>query len=139
LAYDEACARTPSGSAFAPSSYYAPLFDIAKIAIEPAGDGPRPWPDLGVATISEGDLDFEILTPTEDGRVPKRLVSIAQPVVSLIVEMDDSARAVPTDPDPIDFDEVLAYVVIRTKHHQVRLLTVVDSGSSFCKSAPILI
>jgi hypothetical protein len=75
----------------------------------------------------------------EDGRVPKRLVSIAQPVVSLIVEMDDAARAVPTDPDPIDFDEVLAYVVIRAKHHQVRLLTVVDCGSSFCKSAPILI
>src|SRR6266446_1819145 len=87
-----------------PSSYYASLFDKAKIAIQPACDGPRPWPNLGVATISEGDLEFEILMLTEDRRVPQRLVSIAQQVMSLIVEMDDAARAVrgPTDPDPID-------------------------------------
>jgi hypothetical protein len=68
-----------------------------------------------VATIGEGDLEFEILMPTGDGRIDRRLVSIAQQVVSFIVEMDDAARAVrdPTGPDPIDFDEVLAYVVIR--------------------------
>jgi hypothetical protein len=100
------------------ASHYASLFDAAKISIQPAVNGPRPWPELGVARIGkgdgEGDLDFEILMPTEEGCVPERLVSRARSVLSHVVEMDDAARiAHDADPDPIDLDEVLAYVVIR--------------------------
>jgi hypothetical protein len=101
-----------------PSSHYASLFDAAKILIEPACSGQRPWPELGVATIGkddgEGDLDFDILMPTEEGHVPERLISVAQSVLSNVTEMDDAARAASdTDPYLLDHDEVLAYVVIR--------------------------
>src|SRR5262249_11935672 len=90
------------------SSHYASLFDAGKISIQPATGG-HPWPELGVAVIGkgdgEGDLDFEILIPTEEGRVPERLVSIARSVLSNVVEMDEAARA-PDDANPhlIDHD-----------------------------------
>jgi hypothetical protein len=99
-----------------PASYYASLFDAAKITIKPAGNGPRQWPECGVAIIGKGDLEFEIVIPTEEGRVPEKLVSITRSVLSQVVEMDDAARA-GDDAGPlhqsIDEDEVLAYVVIR--------------------------
>ena len=94
-----------------PSSHYASLFDAAEIVIQPACGGPRPWPELSIATIGEGDLEFEILMPTEEGRTPPRHAATARSVLSQIVEMDDAARAVP-DATDFDLDEALAYVVI---------------------------
>jgi hypothetical protein len=95
------------------ASYYASLFDAAKITIEPAA---RSWPEVGVATIGQGDLEFEMCIPTEEGRVPEKLVSMARSVLSRVVEMDDAARD-SNDAGPlhesVDEDEVLAYVVIR--------------------------
>ena len=62
----------------------------------------------------EGDFDFDILMPTEEGHVPERFISVAQSVLSNVTEMDDAARAAgDTDPNPLDHDEVLAYAVIR--------------------------
>jgi hypothetical protein len=94
-----------------PSSHYASLFDAAEFSIQPACAGPRPWPELGIATIGEGDLEFEVLMPTEAGHIPPRHVATARSVLSQIVEMDDAARAVP-NPTDHDFDEALTYVVI---------------------------
>ena len=94
-----------------PSSHYASLFDRAEISIRPAAGGRRPSPELAVATIGEGDLEFEIFMLTEQGRVLPAHVSTARSVLSQIVEMDDAARAVPDLTDD-DYDETLAYVVI---------------------------
>jgi hypothetical protein len=94
-----------------PSCHYVSLFDAAEITIQPASGGQRRWPDVGVAAIGEGDLQFEILMPTEHERIPQRHVSTARSVLSQIVAMDNAARALPDVTDD-DYDEVLAYVVI---------------------------
>jgi hypothetical protein len=70
---------------------------------------------MRVAIIGKGDLEFEILIPTEKGRVPEKLVSITRSVLSQVVEMDDARAGDDAGPlhQSIDEDEVLAYVVIR--------------------------
>lgn len=95
-----------------PSSHYLSLFDAAEISISPpSAAAGRAWPELGLATIGEGDLEFEILMPTEHGRIPERHVLRARSALSQIVEMDNAARALPDVADD-DYDEALAYMVI---------------------------
>ena|SRR5688572_14735306 len=92
-----------------PSSHYSSLFDESNIVIQPGVGGQRPRPEAGVVTIGAGDLEFEILLPAVEGRVPPSYISAAKSVLSQIVDMDEAARALP---DTIDHDEILAFVVV---------------------------
>ncbi|MCX7358940.1 MAG: hypothetical protein NT015_12470 [Alphaproteobacteria bacterium] len=91
------------------SADYAALFDETKAKIQPAIGGQRATPEMGVVTIGEGDLEFEVWLPSDRGSLPPAHVSTAKSVLGQIVRMDDEARAIP---DIIDSDENLAWVAI---------------------------
>ena len=91
------------------SSDYLELFRIAPIVIHPATGGQRRTRPLAVAELGDGDLAFEVFMPAEGDEVPQKFIHIAESVLSKIVEMDDAARAIPSD---YDDDECLAYMKI---------------------------
>jgi hypothetical protein len=91
------------------SADYVALFDEAKITIQPATRGQRATPEMGVVTIGEGDLEFEIWLRSDRGNIPPMQLTTAKSVLSQIVSMDDQARAIP---DIIDSDENLAWILI---------------------------
>jgi len=61
----------------------------------------------GVAELGEGDLAFDIYMPVIDGEVPSAYLDAARLMLSQIVQMDDAARAIPSD---FDHDESLACI-----------------------------
>ncbi|HEX8902166.1 hypothetical protein [Vitreimonas sp.] len=57
--------------------------------------------------MGEGDLEFDIYMNAANGVVAPDQLDAARSVLSQIVEIDDAARAIPTD---LDHDEVLARI-----------------------------
>jgi hypothetical protein len=94
--------------------HYVALFDSALVkVVPPSGIRPFGQTNHGVAELSEGDLEFEIYMPVIDGEVPTAYLDAARSMLSQIVQMDDAARAIPSD---FDHDERLACIMMHDVH-----------------------
>lgn len=90
------------------ASHYLNLFDSAPIfPVRPELSRRFGWSDQQSAKVGEGDLAFDIYMNAANGVVAPDQLKAARSILSQIVEMDDAARAIPTD---LDHDEVLARI-----------------------------
>jgi hypothetical protein len=89
-------------------AHYLHLFDLTAVSsVRPELCRRFGWSDQASAKVGEGDLEFDVYMNAANGVVAPDQLEAARSVLSQIVEMDDTARSIPTD---LDHDEVLARV-----------------------------
>ncbi len=94
------------------AALYGAFLDSAKIEIFPTDSGRQSgYAGQAVVSIGDGDMQFDILMDVSNGKPIEPQFEAARSVLSQLIEMDDTARELPTGlSDELDHDEVLARI-----------------------------